>query len=95
MPDGGDDGFSARTVWLQVRVLPSPPRTLALPEISCNRSNTPHLAGFVTAFRSPNETTGVHESCFGAFVSGPEIPFPGKQRPVGAETGSKSRVTAC
>ena len=36
-------------VWLEVRVLPAPPRILANPEISWQPPNGPQLAGFALA----------------------------------------------
>src|SRR5258706_14083419 len=35
------------TVWLEVRILPGPPRSRGIGEISCRRATCPELAGFL------------------------------------------------
>ncbi len=63
----GDRG-SLITVWLEVRVLPGPPRTPPFEEISWRLAHSPRLAGFVTPFRSPKRRSN-HNSVFSRALS--------------------------
>jgi len=49
-------GASLITVWLEVRILPAPPRSLALSEISCLLPNGPELAGSAVRILVSTET---------------------------------------
>ena len=65
------------TVWLEVRVLPGPPRTLVLTEISRGLPNTRDLArAFRLAF-SLHQEKGPLSGNLGPCVSGLEKAFPG------------------
>src|SRR5262245_35793315 len=68
------------TVWLQVRVLPGPPRTLQNLTFSCLVANFPPLAGILGFVLVSTETGSSREAFSGDAVSGPEKPFPGKPR---------------
>ena len=69
------------TVWLEVRVLPGPPRTLVLTEISRGLPNTRDLArAFRLAF-SLHQEKGPLSGNLGPCVSGLEKTFPGVHVP--------------
>jgi hypothetical protein len=79
------------TAWLGVRVLPAPPRTPTLTEISRFSALAPNwpasLRGPVSAKASSNFL-----ACFGAFVSVHEIPFPGNRDFSSKRRGSNARL---
>ena len=79
------------TAWWEVRVLPSPPRTPTLTEISRFSALAPNwpasLRGPVSAKASSNFLAR-----FGAFVSVHEIPFPGNRDFSSKRRGSNARL---
>ena len=81
------------TAWLQVRVLPGPPRTRRPPEISWLFANSAELArcpGLTGAPETARLRLGGH---FRRFVSGRKIPFPGKGDHRGQRLGSNAALT--
>src|SRR5580704_9666659 len=77
------------TAWLEVRVLPSPPRILVLTEIFRLPANSPEWAGLFSEVLSLQRRPLNLHSRFGRFVSALKIPFPrtgdfGSKRPVRA-----------
>ena len=73
-------GGSLITVWLEVRVLPGPPRTLSNCEISRRRPKGPQLAGSCRLRFGLRGDRFWPEGDFGRVVSGLEIPFPDADR---------------
>ena len=83
-------GFSGKlwaliTAWLEVRVLPGPPRTLSKSEIACTLANAPQLAGPIEGWRLCAESF-LHSGYFGRIVSGRRKPVSRKRRLSLAET---------
>ena len=87
--------------WLVVRILPTPPRSLAIAEISRRLANSPPIGGVACEPRVSTDGEFAAERSFPRFVSGLEIPFPGNRtratpllrglkRPVGQTVGLSS-----
>ena len=75
------------TVWLQVRVLPGPPRTLSKREISRSVEKSAGLAAFRASVHSPESDDLVLEALWAPFSPVPKSRFPETETAV-AETGS-------
>ena len=78
-----DSGYLARsnsagliTVWLEVRVLPGPPRILSNREISRRRPRSPQLAGFCGCVSVSADTVSGLKAILGRLSLGRGIPFP-------------------
>jgi hypothetical protein len=74
-------------VWLEVRVLPGPPRSLAQTEISRLVANSPELAGIRARILSLQAVDWISGVVLGPLSLSCKIPFPGnrdlvRQRPV-------------
>ena len=65
------------TVWLEVRVLPGPPRTLSNREISLRLPKGPQLAGSDVGVSVSVETISGQEAILGELSLALGIPFPG------------------
>jgi hypothetical protein len=72
-------------VWLEVRVLPGPPRSLAFAEISWRLANNRELAGSAARVRV-SAATNDSEQAFSAELSlGSEFRFPAREHAVGRD----------
>jgi hypothetical protein len=81
------------TVWLMVRVLPGPPRSPALNEISWRSPNTRDFAGVKRSASSLCKEEGLLRASLGPSVSGARKPFPGTQGRRGQRLGSHATET--
>jgi len=66
------------TVWLEVRILPGPPRSLSNRKISLRLAKGPQLAGFDVGGSVSAETFSRPEPILGHLSLRGGIPFPGR-----------------
>ena len=80
-------GIRSITVWLLVRVLPGPPRTLSKREIFPSLEKTGGSAAFSAVAQSPETALAIHNAFWGLFSLVNKSRFP-ESRDAVTETGS-------
>jgi hypothetical protein len=93
MPAAKDRDMLLITVWLEVRVLPGPPRTPTLTEISRELTNSPRLRGGVGPAYFSARKKGRFRGSSGPSVSGVQKPFPRSLRRSEQRLGSHATET--
>jgi hypothetical protein len=74
------------TDWLEVRVLPAPPRSLTQTEISRFSANSPELAGILARVLSPQSVDWISRALSGPLSLPRKIAFPAAEICVGGDS---------
>jgi hypothetical protein len=72
-------GQAELTAWLEVRILPGPPRIPTSQEISRQSGNCRPNGRLVDVISSLMASLGIFRRCFVALISAPKIRFPGNR----------------